>query len=123
MKLLKAIFFSSFAIIPAYLIAIILSGDITNSLVVFSILVAYLIGVIVISVIGVPTHLILKALGVKSFLPYFLIAFLIPSLFTLWFRPFGEDGFCWIAWQGFLLGGFGVMCAYIFYYFINEKNT
>lgn len=129
MNLIKAIFFSSISVIPAYIFIVILSEGITELSVItepflwFWVLIAYSIGLFVILVVGVPTHLILRAMKIESFFPYFLIAFLTPCIFTWWSEPFGEDGFYWVAWQGVLLGIFGVMCAYIFYSFANGKNT
>ena len=93
MKLIKAIFFSSLVIIPAYLVVIMLSGEITEPLVWLWVLIAYLIGLCVIVFIGVPTHLLFKALKLKSFYPYSVVAFSIPSLYTWLSRPFGDDGF------------------------------
>lgn len=116
MHIIKAVFYSSLSIIPIYLVVILLSGDINNQLLAIALWVAYFLAVIGAIFIGVPTHLILSKLNIKSSVIYTFIGFIIPAALVWISHPFGADGFFWILWQGSLMGGFGALCAYVFWF-------
>ena len=109
--------------IPAYIIVMLLFGEKTEYYVWIWVVIAYVFGLIDIICVGLPTQFILSKFNMKNALPYIIIGFVFPAVFVWFSHPFGQDRIYMITWQGILLGGFGAMCALIFWKYCRHETT
>lgn len=123
-RIFKAAVISSFTVIQAYFLLLILSGDpIFNVFSLFGAVFAYGIAVICMVSIGIPLHLFMLYTKLDSYMPYVTIGFLIPAIFVVWSQLFGKDGVLWVTWQAFVLSMFGAFCAFIFWKITRNQSA
>jgi len=123
-RVLLAVLLSSVAVVPLYLLLVLVTGETHNvPLLLFITVIALLISFVGVLVVGLPTHLILVRLDKVKSVNYAIVGFIVPALLTAVFHPFGEDGIKWIAIQSFNLGVFGALIALVFWKVVTHKSA
>lgn len=117
MSLIKAMFYGPLAIASLLLILImLLSGfnSVISPMLALG-LIIFLISIAGNIIIGIPTHLVLKKLGVENGFAYILTGFISPIFILGVVEFFGNQSYQSTLVTGLIFGCFGAFCAYVFW--------
>ena len=72
---------------------------------------------------GLPVHYLMDKYNKNGLLWYGCAGVLPFTFFIFLFQPFGDDGLYSMMIQAIGLGGFGVLCSSVFWFFVVRKIT
>ena len=116
-RVLAACLYASITYVPAFLFLAAITDDLDNALLGPFIIVGYLVSLICVIVVGVPTYFLLEKHSKRSATYYAVIGFLVPLVLVLLTQPFGRDGTLAVALQSVLFGVIGLASALEFWWF------
>jgi len=116
LRLCAGVLISAIAVLPLYLVAILLVGEPISGATLFPLLaVALMLTLAGVALVGLPVHAVLAALKQRGVLAYAAAGAAVPAAFLLAAQPFGSE----LAWglpaQAGLAGIFGACVALVFW--------